>query len=57
MALFKKYKEVNMPNFKLTDADAENLVQFLEARAKEHSQTEAPQKVEPATQGNSSGTR
>ena len=33
VALFKKYKEVNMPNLSLTEPDAENLVQFLEARA------------------------
>ena len=55
VALFKRYKEVNMPNLKLTDPDVENLVQFLEARAKESSQAE-PQKSEPR-QGTFSGTR
>ncbi len=57
MALFKRYKEVNMPNFKLTDPDVENLVQFLEARAKEHSQSESPAKGESAVKENSSATR
>ena len=55
MALFKKYKEVNMPNLSLTEPDAENLVQFLEARAKEYSQS--PAKSDSTVKANSSGTR
>ena len=57
VALFKKYKQVNMPNLKLDDAQAENLVQFLEARAKENAHSETQENHEPAQKENSSGTR
>jgi protein SCO1 len=57
VALYKKYKQVNMPNLKLDDAQAENLVQFLEARAKENTHAESPENHEAATKANSSGTR
>jgi hypothetical protein len=57
VALYKKYKQVNMPNLKLDDAQAENLVQFLEARAKENTHAESPENHETATKANSSGTR
>ncbi len=55
VALFKKYKEVNMPNLSLTEPDAENLIQFLEARAKEYSQS--PAKSDSQAKANSSGTK
>jgi protein SCO1/2 len=57
VALYKKYKQVNMPNLKLDDAQAENLVQFLEARAKENAHGESPENHEATTKANSSGTR
>jgi len=34
MALFKKYKEVNMPNLKMADIDLKNLMDFLERQSK-----------------------
>jgi len=56
VALYKRYKEVNMPNLKLQDGDVESLVQFLEARAKESSM-EPPAKNESGAKANSAGTR
>src|SRR5947209_14819659 len=40
-ALFKKYKEVNMPNLKMADVDLKNLMDFLER------QNAAPEKETP----------
>jgi protein SCO1/2 len=44
MALYKKYKGVNMPNLSIADVDLKNLLKFLD------SQSEAPAKETPAAE-------
>lgn len=46
VALFKKYNQVKMPNLRLSEIDAENLISFIEARSNELHDTPAGGKPE-----------
>jgi protein SCO1/2 len=47
LALFRKYKEVRMPNLRLADGDVETVIKFLEEKTAQHNAKTVAKKQQP----------